>query len=155
MRLETLKQWVCDTCGELIKKPEEGWLEWQVERRSDGGYWTFDYRICHHLLSSPRDRENNGCYQNDGGHNHLDDFLGPDGLTRLIEKVGRGEVKDPKSWAEAVRRLFTPGYEEARQYFAEAFEDGELDQIEEGERATLNALRRIIRIYGSKERESS
>lgn len=26
MRITALKQWICDTCGELIEKPEEGTL---------------------------------------------------------------------------------------------------------------------------------
>jgi uncharacterized protein YlaI len=25
MKLKPLKQWICDSCGELIKKPEDGW----------------------------------------------------------------------------------------------------------------------------------
>ena len=27
MRLIPLKQWICDSCGEVIEKPEDGWLD--------------------------------------------------------------------------------------------------------------------------------
>jgi hypothetical protein len=28
MRLLPLKQWICDTCHEVIQSPHDGWLEW-------------------------------------------------------------------------------------------------------------------------------
>ena len=28
MRLRPLEQFICDECGELIEKLEDGWLEW-------------------------------------------------------------------------------------------------------------------------------
>jgi hypothetical protein len=48
-KLIPLQQWYCDTCDELIGKPEEGWLEWMVDEERQG----YGYRICHHFLASP------------------------------------------------------------------------------------------------------
>lgn len=31
MELQPLKQWICDTCGEIIEAPHDGWLEWVTD----------------------------------------------------------------------------------------------------------------------------
>jgi hypothetical protein len=31
MSLKPLQQWYCDRCGEIIEKPEDGWLHWRRE----------------------------------------------------------------------------------------------------------------------------
>jgi hypothetical protein len=154
MELEPLEQWICDTCGELIAEAKDGWLEWQRKERPDGSYGRFAFRICHHLLASPRKKENpEGCYRNKQSHNHLREFLGPDGLTAFVGMIERGEIDDLKNWAEIVRRLFTPGYEEARQHFREAVEEGLLEDVDEGRMATVETLARITNDFRNREDE--
>ena len=81
-KLEPLKQWYCDDCGQLIKDPEEGWVEWwaelidiQAEDRYHDHYReqlsqekaeelneekhtkvvsTHTYRIIHHVAYTPK-----------------------------------------------------------------------------------------------------
>lgn len=134
-----LKQWICDTCGEIIELPEHGWLEW----RQDENLKAFDFRIVHHKLYSPR-RPGDDCYRSDNSHNHLDDYVGEDGLPHLLcllyggihidPDLGRHScpdvnVKDIREWMELIRRLQVTYYEEARQYFDRASEDGHFEGV--------------------------
>src|ERR1035441_6619662 len=82
MHLKPLKQWVCDTCREIITAPEDGQLEWV----SDDEHRARDFRIVHHPLKSPR-RSRKGCYNhNDPGSESesLSDLVGADGLAHLL-----------------------------------------------------------------------
>jgi hypothetical protein len=49
MKLKTLQQWICDTCGEIIADPSQGYVEWLTgeDRLAHG------YRIVHHAPYSP------------------------------------------------------------------------------------------------------
>ncbi len=46
MKLIPLKQWVCDSCGGVIEKPEDGWFEWYTEMNLslDTGFRIVHYR---------------------------------------------------------------------------------------------------------------
>ncbi len=144
MRLIPLRQWICDECLELIQKPEDGWLEWLTD--DDGK--AYGFRVVHQFVASPLRRttvppefgkERGSCYGYDDKSNrsdtHLHHILGHDGMIDMLSYVDIGpihepegkrdiKIKDARSWAETFRRLFVPKYEEARQYFFEAQEDG-------------------------------
>jgi hypothetical protein len=57
MKLKPLEEFLCDSCGEVIRTLAEGWLEWLEDPASLKDY---DFRIVHHSLSSPRGP--GGCY---------------------------------------------------------------------------------------------
>jgi hypothetical protein len=158
MKLKPLAQWVCDTCGEVIKSPEDGWLEWisDEDRKSSG------FRIVHHLLASPRKkiRPEEGCYQyNDnpnGSDSHLSEFTGEDGLSHLlmfldwghVDPEGGSRVARPDELAELFRRVMLPHYEEARMYWSHATEAGEFADANQISPYTQESLKRIIREFG-------
>jgi hypothetical protein len=50
MKLVPLKQWICDTCGEVIERPNEGYVQF-VDSNNDGNY--DDFVIVHHAAYSP------------------------------------------------------------------------------------------------------
>lgn len=151
-----LKQWICDTCGEIIELPEHGWLEWRQDER----HKAFDFKIVHHVTYSPRGPHGN-CYQSNELHNHLTRFVGEDGLPHLLCLLDEGvhiglgpdchscpQVKDIGEWMELIRRLQVPYYEEARQYFDGACEDGHFDG-EYGNIFRPKELKYIIDKYGT------
>lgn len=119
LNLVPLEQWVCDTCGELIRDVEGAYVQFA---RVNGV--ARDFRIVHHATASPRAR---GCY----GPPDLSDLpmsrlQGDDGLAVLLGLLEPGPALLPQvradvvSWAELFRRLRVPRYEEARQFFAAA-----------------------------------
>ena len=130
-----LEQWICDTCAEVIESPEHGWLEW----RQGEDHKAFEFRIVHHATRSPR-RPHGDCYRSDERHGHLTQYGGDDGLVNLLCLLDQGiyidpvhadqsypDVKDIREWMELVRRLQIPYYEEARQYFHKASQEGYFD----------------------------
>lgn len=126
-------EWVCDACGEPIKKPADGWVEWvEVEDPESGRFVGRDLRLVHHLPASPRGPYR-GCQfdkrkenaRNGGSLSGfaLPDFLGPDGLMRLLLMAHDGAVP-LEQIIEMVKRLHIPGYERARPFFRDAIRDG-------------------------------
>src|SRR5262249_16835651 len=129
-----VKQWYCDTCGEVIKEAKDGWLEWLF----DENHKAYDFHIVHHFTKSPLVEEGGrkSCYQHDGksrvADNHLDQVL-EDGLVRMLVFLDPGphvrdykgpEVRNVREWVELTRRLFVPLYEEARRHWDAAEADG-------------------------------
>lgn len=128
MKLEPLKQWICDTCGEVIENPEEGFVQWDTNE--DGQI--IDFIIVHHKRASPRRHSRNGCYKYDKD-NHLNEFLGEKGVVRLHALIDPGPyhmreckvfVFDIRKWLDFYKRLQLSYYEEARQYWGRAANDG-------------------------------
>lgn len=134
-KLKPLKNFICDTCGEIIESPDEGVLMWKYEIGSDRPHR--DFKIVHHFRvsplaeSSPRD----GCYYTGRfSDTDLSYFTGPEGLIHWMHLLDVGPVLDPeytgprvanlREWTEIYRRLYIPHYEEARLYFERAAVDG-------------------------------
>lgn len=110
------QRWCCDQCGTFILSPEDGWIEWTEE---DGRLTNF--RIVHHIRASPlavNDTDDQGCYGDltTVGNMYLEQALGADGLAWLLEIIDRDQRVDQASFAELVRRLQIPHYEEARNH---------------------------------------
>ena len=94
MKLVPLKQQICDTCGEVVERPNEGYVQF-IDSDNDGKY--DDFVIVYHAAYSPLKR-NNKCYKNGYSDLDLSSFLGTDELSRLIGLVDPGEFYYPKSF---------------------------------------------------------
>lgn len=127
------KTWICDTCGQEIKKVEDGWVEWIIFPGKEGGR---DLRLVHHRPASPAKGAGGKCqfdqdyeYKKDGGiigDLPLSRFLGPNGLMLLLSFIYEGRL--PTSLIlEMIKRLHIPGYEHARFYFEEALNEDVFD----------------------------
>ena len=164
--LVPLKQWYCDTCGEVIQKPEHGYVEWKRDPQP-GKRHRAAFRIVHHALHSPYRQQGNDCYysrSSRGGDIDLPHFLGADGLVALSAWIDVGEEKEPdyrgpsvgdlREWTVLLRRLQVPYYEEARQYLPRAIRDsfGEANEVAFYMPATLKS---IIEHYREEDADSS
>lgn len=165
MQLRPLKQWICDTCGEVIRQPKHGYLEW-VATVDNGVYHAHELRIVHHAPRSPyynKKTLRGGCYGHDGKYGRsdlpLDCFVGSVGLSRFLSiflDVGPDlkpdypgpQVVDMRAAVEVMRRLYVPYYEEARLYWAVARGDGFFREDNEVTRYRPSTLRELIAQYG-------
>lgn len=143
MKLKPMEQFICDECGEVIEKIEDGWLEWIDVLNKP----IYGFRIVHVSGRSPRFMNGGNCYYPEGcevSDMHLNEFIGFDGLAYLLSFFDRN-LRDPKEVVEIVRRLHISHYEEARQYFKKAINDGFIDSRDNNQ----NDLKRVIKEYGS------
>lgn len=145
----------CDTCGEKITAPEEGQIEWFAYNDEKGIHRNSNLRLVHQVTVSPLKRMNlkrKGCgFDLWGGYypsgskvesRALSEFLGSDGLMRLLSFIANGEfpVIDV---IRLIKRLNVPGYEIARHYIRRAVTEGAIlpDVSEEyPEQKDINAV---------------
>ena len=144
MKLIPLKQWFCDTCGELISKPEDACLEWYLDRNTSA---ETGFRIVHAHQPACRYDER----QLERDKKSLLDLpfntvIWPDGLGALLYVMEHTTFASVKDFIDIVRRLQVPYYEEARHYWQQAEKDGLFD----GSEYTMKALLSIINRYGEK-----
>jgi hypothetical protein len=155
MALLPLQQWFCDRCGDVIEKPEDGWVHWSEDKK---GVHTIE--ILHHLTASPRGggKSTQGCYPSPMDCDmHLQVMLGPGGLAHLLSMVDVGAYHDEdgtsvgkvdlRNWTEVVRRLHIPFYEEGRRHFREARSNGDLEGINEIALYREDVLQRLVEQY--------
>ncbi len=146
-----LEQFICDSCGEMIEKTEDGWVEWLLadDRKAHS------FRIVHHDQKCQYDSRRVHVLADD----HLTEFLGPDRLANLYRFIDLGQIHDPKGllspmarnlkeYMEIVRRLTIPHYEEARLYWDKAERDGFFEGANEIWVYLPNNLKALIREYG-------
>jgi len=143
MKIKPLTQFICDECGELIEKVEDGWLEWfnGFENPNHG------FRIVHIDGASPRRKTGGNCYYPESGKvsdSLLNYFTQIDGLYRLLSFFKRNLVY-PNEMAEIIRRIHIPYYEEARIYMDKAIRDGFYEGVEDNH----YELKSIIEEYGN------
>lgn len=118
--------WICDHCGEFIQKPTDGWVQWKNDT-ADTQSW--DLSLVHHFSASPLVGKSRCYFEEKPGSKehvrnmHLEHFLGPDGLLRLI-RFTEGTRFPLDEVLELIRRLNVPGYDVARQYQSEAIAAG-------------------------------
>ncbi len=153
--LRPLEQWYCDTCGEIIEKPKDGWVHWRTDQPGKA----YGFEIMHHARASPRGGFN-GCYHARMEQDmHLEAMLGPRGIVRLLSLVDAGSyhdragsgvpgVADLRGWVELFRRLHLPYYEEARLYFERARQDGHLQGESEVALYLEATLKSLCETYG-------
>jgi hypothetical protein len=146
--LKPLSQWICDTCGGVIKSPAEGWVGFLKDKDSKA----HDFRIVHHVMFSPLSPSGN-CYPYNNGANRasmrLKWLTGDTGIAylfHLIDSYGVKEV-DVREFGEFMRRLVIPYYEEAREYLGHAVEDGYFHNQTELVKSSSNDFRKVIEKY--------
>lgn len=155
MPLNPLVQFVCDACGEIIERIEDGWIEWlhDDEHRNHG------FRIVHHAATA---REmGRRCYaydrHPDRADMHLHDFVGNVGLVRALSLLHPGDlhssepnqcyIRNANEYAVLLRRLTLPYYEEGRLYFDEAEADGFIGDANEVLVYTEDFLQGLVERY--------
>jgi hypothetical protein len=130
-----LKQFICDSCGEIIQRPEQGWIEWLMINDSDKGLTCGKFRICHHRSFSPY-KTTQGCYNYihhpDCADMHLHHYLDQENKTAFNIRNGKElsisrfqgvpALSSKEHW-EFTMRLEQPYYEEARLYLRKAQAD--------------------------------
>ena len=131
--------WICDSCGNIIDKATDGWIQWRdfhaesKERKRLGQHpLCRDLQLVHHAPASPRRVDHVryfGCQFNDQDPTYgvkdlpLTFFLGPDGLMKMLAFIAEEDV-ERNEVLEMIKRLFIVGYEHARLHFSEAISDG-------------------------------
>ncbi len=128
---QTAVGWRCSSCGEVISKIEDGWVEWLATERS-GSVLLKGLRLVHRSAVSEVARDT-GC-RYDFRREFLRDssiveglplerFVGPDGLMLLLSFLAVGEL--PKDDVlELTKRVQIPGYEQTYELFHEAVDRG-------------------------------
>lgn len=115
---QPLTKWRCDVCGELIEQVDNGYVIW---RGASGPGEPYDFKIIHQSKCDDKSYHLSAA---------LKDFLGVDGLTKLLSFLSVGPLKaeqgqsarvigDLDELVDFIRRVQTPYYEEARQRFSE------------------------------------
>lgn len=118
--MKPLDEWVCDSCSQPITDPSMALVVW----RSDApGRKEWDFKIVHKGECDP------GAANGYQSNLELDSFLGPNGLAMLLSWLAGGPVHGPYEngsrvassalyeFVDLVRRVQTPGYEQARARF--------------------------------------
>ncbi|BEG98881.1 hypothetical protein [Bacteroides sedimenti] len=141
--LEPLKQFICDECGGVISKPEDGYVEWiSVFDDEKGKSISHGFRIVHRLHKSPLKNNNpEGCYKygNEDGRSDssLDNFM-EDVNIKLTSFLDTGFLHNPSrennnhiidfpEFVDFSRRLTVPYYEEARVHFNDIYSNAYYD----------------------------
>ncbi len=157
--LEPLKKWYCDKCGELIEKPEDGYV--QFKKIEQNGIILYDdFVVVHHKSKSPlKDKLEHGCYIYNSDVT-LKRFLGDDGKIHLLTLLDIGKYHNPeftllsnniRKWIDLFMRFQVPYYEEARRYLDKANSDGIFDGAMENYMYLPNNLKKVIEYYQNKE----
>lgn len=143
MKLEPLKQWICDSCGGIIESSEDGWWEYcdDLETEIVSGF-----RIVHHQNSCMYNekelrREGKGVGDLPLGH-----MLESGGFGHLLHRLELSVTKktdehiDIPEFIENIRRLYLPYWEEARQYWEVSFKDGFHDGCDFSENSLISII---------------
>ena len=124
-----MKNWICDTCGGNIETPDDGWVQWITLGSSKLGR---DLQLVHKFDTSKGGRKDlcmfnqTAEYAKDKGiiaDNSLSEFIGPDGLIRMMVFISHSELPTLEV-LEMMKRLHIPGYEQARKHFKAAINAG-------------------------------
>jgi hypothetical protein len=112
--------WKCSTCGKVITRTEDGWVEWRAFEGRRGTTHLTGVRLVHRL---PGRRRKGGsqscrydarrCFRKDRSIVEglaLESFVGPDGLMLLLSFVAAGEMP-VRDILELAKRVQIPGYE--------------------------------------------
>lgn len=161
--LKPLEQFICDTCGEIIKSRNEGIVEWiSKTNQTSNNLEIHSHKIVHHFPHSPLTGENR-CYQlNDASGQatvQLNNFMNPNNIiARILKPLDIGPlfdkhysgpaITDFRDYVEIIKRLTIPYYEEARLYWQEAVNDGFLEGKHEISAYSVDTLKAIVNQYG-------
>lgn len=122
--------WVCDVCGNIISKIQDGWVEWLASDKN-GKAHVEGLRIVHSRAPFAKNQDHAPCrYDLHEEFRHgqkiveglsLERFVGPDGLMLLLSFLAAGAFPRHET-LELIKRVQIPGYERSRPYFQEAME---------------------------------
>jgi hypothetical protein len=121
-----MEKLTCDSCRRKIKSVQDGWVEWisfaEINKTGQG------LRVVHKNSgnNSSCQYEQKAEYDIHGGilsDSALEQFIGPDGLMRLLVMISENELPKMKV-LEMIKRIHTPGYDHAKDYFDEAISQG-------------------------------
>lgn len=116
------EKWICDKCKEPIMRAEEGWFKW-TKNLNDGTLTNF--KIIHYpVCKQPGPKIQKTALTTPG--DLVQEFLGKDGLIRLLELMSKTKPENQPELLEMIQRLQIPGYESARLHFDKAHEKGKL-----------------------------
>lgn len=120
--------WKCGTCGQLITRVEDGWVEW-LACEEDGVPYTKGIRLVHRAVVTGAEschydarRE----FQRERGIVEglsLERFVGADGLMLLLSLISSGDMP-AHELIELAKRVQIPGYELAREELQMATKSG-------------------------------
>ena len=154
MELKPLEQFICDHCHEVIRNPQEGYVEW-MDGYDNGVYITWNYRIVHHALHSPRTSGN--CYYGYNNNLPLAEFLGHRGMVLLLSFLDVGPyhqrdyqapgIRNMREFVEFIRRVTILYYEEAKLYWNEALGDGFFEGANETSIYSPETLQSLLQKY--------
>ena len=108
-KLEPLKQWYCDSCGEVINQAKDGHLQWIKDNVYEKSFV---------IVHNKKD-----CLYDEGVYRKrketvadlpLSDYVGIDGLLLLLDHMETKKTKDNKELVEIIARIQVPYYEEGR-----------------------------------------
>lgn len=142
------ERWICDKCNDPIKTVESGWVKW-TKNLNDGTLSGF--KIIHH----PACKQPGPKFQKTGltaPGDPLKEFLGKDGLIRLLELLSKTNLEDQHELLEMIQRLHIPGYESARPHFEKAHAKGQLVPASKGVYyPTIKKIQEINEHYNKKD----
>ena len=116
------EKWQCDRCNKMIHGADNAWLRWR-KNLNDGTY--YDFKIVHYpVCEQPSPKVQSTRLAEPG--DPLTEYLGDDGLIRLLELIVHTEGKDQDDLLKLIQRLHIPGYESAHVHFENAFKKGGL-----------------------------
>ena len=127
--------WRCAGCGDLIRKVEDGWVEWLASVDSQGDTRLQGMRLVHNHSASPRIASQYGCQYDPlkefwNGESiveglPLERFVGADGLMLLLSMFSQDELPRDQL-LELAKRVQIPGYELTHEILHEAIAGGAL-----------------------------
>ncbi len=138
--------WYCDVCRELIDSPKDGYVIW----KNDAQMRHYDFKIIHQE-ECDRGNHTSSCA--------IEDFLGEDGLARLLSHLSLGPIMkhrgeppvcralDTDEFVDLIRRVQTPFYEEARQHFRNGDLRNDLSDANEVAPYLQETLKKIAEDY--------
>ena len=142
--LEPLQQWCCDSCGGIIDGSHNGFIEWEVEQRTQR---ISRPRIVHKSLECPYRDSDLATAWKTSAHVTLDLVAGhkclPNLLSLLHDTVANGwaDTEDGHAFVEVMRRAQLPYYEEARLFWNVALQASVHDGTMYDEATLLHILR--------------
>jgi hypothetical protein len=129
MARRALLGWRCSSCGELITKIEDGWVEWLASDDDQGTANLRSLRLVHRWVVDSGSSARRYCrfddrreFQKDRSIVEglsLERFVGPDGLMLLLSFVADGEMPTDDI-LELTKRVQIPGYEQVRELIHDA-----------------------------------
>jgi hypothetical protein len=118
--------WRCSSCGELITRIQDGWVEWLAGDDAQGTARLRGLRLVHKIPDCQYDEHQE--FRKDQSIVEglaLERFVGPDGLMLLLSFLASGEFPRDEV-VELIKRVQIPYYEQASQSIHEALELGAL-----------------------------